>query len=89
MSDIYCEQIIPGNLKVNIIEETDNVLAFDHTNPYWEKHVVIIPKKHITSLTLSSEEDESMINEVMSVARKICKNIEDESGGCRVWHYCV
>lgn len=84
MSDIYCEQIIPGNLKVNIIEETENVLAFEHTNPYWEKHIVIIPKKHISSLTYSSKEDETIINEVVSVAKIVCKKIEDECGGCRL-----
>lgn len=84
MSDIYCEQLIPGNIKANIIEETENVLAFDHTNPYWEKHVVIIPKKHITSLTSFEEEDEAIISELVSVAKKICKRIEDECGGCRL-----
>ena len=50
MKDIYCEQIIPGKLPVDIIFETDKVMAFHHTKPYWERHVVIIPKAHIESL---------------------------------------
>ena len=50
MSDFYCEQVIPGKVKVDIIFETNEVMAFHHTDPFWEKHVVIIPKTHIDSL---------------------------------------
>jgi len=51
MKDIYCDQILSGKLKVDIILETDKVMAFHHTQPYWEQHVVIIPKAHIDSLS--------------------------------------
>jgi histidine triad (HIT) family protein len=51
MADFYCDQVIPGKIEVDIIFETSEVLAFYHTDPYWEKHVVIIPKTHIDSLS--------------------------------------
>lgn len=45
-SNIYLDEIIPGKLKVDIIFETDNVMAFHHTKPYWEHHVIPDPRKH-------------------------------------------
>ena len=51
MEDMYCKEIIPGKLKVDIVFETNNVMAFHHTKPYWEHHIVIIPKIHINSLS--------------------------------------
>ena len=57
MNDFYCEQVIPGKIKVDIIFETDQVMAFHHTNPYWERHVVIIPKMHIDGLSVYPNSD--------------------------------
>ena len=51
MKDFYCDQIIPKKIKVNILFETKNVMAFYHTKPYWERHIVIIPKTHIDGLS--------------------------------------
>jgi len=51
MEDMYWKEIIPGKLKVDIVFETNNVMAFHHTKPYWEHHIVIIPKIHINSLS--------------------------------------
>lgn len=47
--DIYCNQILNDKIKVKKVEETENVLAFFHTKPYWLVHVVVIPQKHISS----------------------------------------
>lgn len=83
MDDIYCQQIIPGKLKVDIIFETDHVMAFHHTNPYWEHHVVIIPKAHIESL--SSYPNTAELNQdVFAAIRVVTSMFEANYGGCRV-----
>lgn len=84
MKDIYCEKILTGELKVKVLEETEHALAFEHSAPYWEKHVVVIPKKHIESFTDNSEEDSSIIMDVIEVAKRVAKSIEQELGGCRM-----
>ena len=83
MQDIYCEQIIPGKLKVEIVFETDLVMAFHHTKPYWEHHVVIIPKMHIESL--ANYPNNPQLNEDFFTAiRVVTKLFEDNFGGCRI-----
>lgn len=42
--DFYCEEVLSGKTKVEKILETDNVLAYYHTRPFWETHIVVIPK---------------------------------------------
>ena len=83
MEDIYCDKIIPGKLKVNIIYETDQVMAFHHTRPYWEHHVVIIPKEHISSL--SDYPDNAIMNkDFFDAIRIVTKMFEEKYGGCRI-----
>ncbi|GAB5554412.1 MAG: HIT domain-containing protein [Saprospiraceae bacterium] len=83
MEDIYCQQIIPGTLRVDIVFETDLVMAFHHTRPYWEQHVVIIPKAHIDSLT-TYPNDVSLNHDFFEAIRVVTKIFEDQYGGCRI-----
>lgn len=83
MEDIYCEQIIPGKLKVDIVFETSKVMAFHHTKPYWEHHVVIIPKIHIDSLSNYSNDTE-LNKDFFEAIRIVTKMFEDNYGGCRI-----
>lgn len=48
--DFYCDEVLSGKTKVNKVLETENVLAYHHTRPFWPVHIVAIPKKHISSL---------------------------------------
>jgi histidine triad (HIT) family protein len=83
MKDIYCEQIIPGKLPVEIIFETGLVMAFHHTKPYWEHHVVIIPKAHIESLSTYTN-DPDLNKDLFEAIRLVTKMFEDNYGGCRI-----
>ena len=48
--DWYCENVIRGDLPVDIVYESNTVLAFHHIKLFREHHIVIIPKKHIDSV---------------------------------------
>src|SRR6185436_17827680 len=50
MEDFYCEEVLSGKTSVEKVFETDNVLAYHHTRPFWETHIVVIPKVHVDSL---------------------------------------
>lgn len=83
MSDIYCDQIIPGKLEVEIVFETDLVMAFHHTAPYFEEHIVIIPKMHIESLTHYS--GSSALNaDFFEAIRFVTQMLEKKHGACRI-----
>jgi histidine triad (HIT) family protein len=44
-NDFYCDEVLSGKTPVKKVMETDNVLAYYHTNPAYEVHIVAFPKK--------------------------------------------
>lgn len=50
--DFYCDVAIPKLVDLDIEYESDNVLAYQHTKPFWPVHVVIVPKMHIAHYLL-------------------------------------
>jgi histidine triad (HIT) family protein len=69
--DFYCDFVFSGKIKVEKVKETDRVLAFYHTSPSYEIHIVIVPKSHIAKLT--DLEDLSLIEEIFTIAQEIIK----------------
>ncbi|WP_338130454.1 HIT domain-containing protein [Cohnella ginsengisoli] len=45
VQDFYCEEVLSGKTDVEKVLETENSLAFYHSRPYYEVHIVVIPKK--------------------------------------------
>ena len=73
--DFYCEEALSWKTKIDILYESENILAFYHTKPFWEKHIVIIPKKRIKDLINVSDKDMYIISEIMKVARDLAKKL--------------
>jgi histidine triad (HIT) family protein len=82
--DFYCEQVLSGKIKVEKVLETENVLAYQHTRPFWETHIVVIPKKHISSLLTLEKSDETLFLEVFSVIRQVADAVVKEKGAARI-----
>ncbi len=82
--DFYCDEILSGKVPVRRVVETEHVLAFHHTQPYWPVHIVIIPKRHIASLAAVEPADWLIVHEMLTVAADICRRITEENGGCRL-----
>ncbi len=68
-------------LPVRRIKETGKVIAFWHPKPFWEKHILIIPKKQIRNLTSLKYEDGEYLYEVFKVAGEIVKELGWEKEG--------
>jgi len=83
MDDFYCKEVISGKLDVDIIFETNLVMAFHHTQPYWERHVVVIPKAHIESLTTYPNTSE-LNSDIFEAIKFVTSIFEERYGGCRV-----
>lgn len=83
MSDFYCDQIINGNLLIDVVWETENVLAH-HTKPYFEAHIVVIPKQHIDSLSSLQSCNPKLAIDFLQAIQIVSSHLEQEWGGCRV-----
>jgi histidine triad (HIT) family protein len=79
--DIYCDLIIPRKIPVEVIKETDDVLAFYHTKPFWPVHIIVTPKQHVPSL-LELEND--LGKELLAAVKEIAAKVKEEQGACRV-----
>lgn len=82
--DFYCEFVLSGKIEVVKIVETDNVLAYYHTKPFWEEHIVVIPKKHISSLLTIVKKEESLLLELLEVVRQVASGVVKEKGAARI-----
>jgi histidine triad (HIT) family protein len=83
-TDFYCEQVLSGRTKVEIVLETENVLAFYHTRPFWETHIVVIPKRHISSLLTLETSDAELFRELFEAVKKVAEQVVEINGAARV-----
>ncbi|NRA39715.1 MAG: HIT domain-containing protein [Planctomycetes bacterium] len=83
-NDFYCDEALSGNTKIEIVIETDDVLAFHHTKPFWPVHIVVVPKAHIPSLTDLGGHSIEIVHKVLNVVREIASKVELEHGACQV-----
>lgn len=83
--DFYCDEVLSGNIKVNIVMETDKVLAYHHTRPYYKHHIVVIPKIHIQSF-ISQEEanNDELLLEIMRVIKKVAADMVVQTGSSKI-----
>ena len=81
MEDFYCDEVFSGKTPVEKVLETDNVLAFRHTRPFWETHIVVVPKQHVDSLLTVENE---LLIELMNVAKQVATKVLADKGAVRV-----
>lgn len=84
---IFCK-IIKGEVPSTKVYEDDEILAFRDISPVTPVHVLVIPKKHITSLVDLKPEDEAVIGRIYTVINKIAKQEGILEKGYRVIVNC-
>src|SRR6476619_2282007 len=82
--DFYCCEVLSGRTAVKKVFETENVLAYHHTRPFWQTHIVVIPKRHISSLLAVEDSDSGLFLELFEVIKAVAKKVTEENGAARV-----
>lgn len=72
---IFCK-IAQGELKASIIYADDDVVAFHDIKPQAPTHVLVIPRRHISSLNDCRPEDAAILGRLMM----ICKDVAEQAG---------
>ncbi len=80
--DFYCEEVLSGKTPIDKVHESANVLAYHHTRPFWETHIVVIPKTHVGSLL--TIEDDALLLELIDAVKKVAAQVLEEKGAARV-----
>ena len=73
MNDCLFCKIIKNEIPSTVVYEDEEILAFRDIHPVTPVHVLVIPKKHITSLAELEEDDEAVIGRIYTVINEIAK----------------
>ena len=84
---IFCK-IIKGEIPSEKVYEDDEVLAFKDINPAAPIHILVIPKKHISSLLDLEETDYDLVGKIQKVINKLAKDLNITQEGFRVIVNC-
>lgn len=76
--DFYCDEVLSGNTEVNKVYETELVLAYYHTKPFYPVHIVVIPKRHIGSLLDLEKADDAILLQMMDVVKVVAAKVKEE-----------
>ena len=88
MEDCLFCKIIKGEMPSSKVYEDDEILAFNDINPAAPIHILVIPKKHITSLAHMAKEDEVIVGKIYGVINKIAEEQGFKENGYRVIVNC-
>lgn len=83
-NDFYCDEVLSGETEVKKVLETENVLTYYHTRPFYSVHIVAIPKRHISSLITLEERDNELLLELFGVIKEVARLVTEEHGACKV-----
>ena len=83
-NDFYCDVVLKDSSSLRKEYESEHVLAYHHTRPHWQVHIVVVPKKHISSFVTLSEEDASILLELIDVLKILGARVTHEFGGARI-----
>lgn len=80
---LFCK-IIKGEIPSDKVFEDDEVFAFRDIQPAAPTHILVIPKKHIPSVSQMSEDDTLLIGKLIYTATGIAEQEDIEKSGYRL-----
>jgi histidine triad (HIT) family protein len=63
--------MVSGEIQPDKVLETDDVLAFRDLNPQAPTHILVIPKRHISTINDFHEDDAELIGKLLLAAKEI------------------
>ena len=79
---LFCK-IVSGQAPATIVYQDDLVTAFRDLHPVAPTHVLIVPNKHIHSVSQADGEDELILGRLFTVARKVAEMDQITARGYR------
>ena len=83
MDCLFCK-IVSKQIDSNIIFEDDNIMAMHDINPQAPVHLLIIPKKHISTINEVQIEDTALVGQMVFVAKQLATELNIDTLGYRL-----
>ena len=55
----------------------ERVLAYQQTRPFWQVHLVSVPRGYIPSFTAAGPEDEKDLRALLAVMQRLARELEE------------
>ena len=79
---IFCK-IAAHEIPAKILYEDDLCMVFEDVSPQAPVHLLVIPRKHITSLNDADDEDRNLLGHLLRVVARVAKEKEIDGSGYR------
>lgn len=84
MTDCLFCGMINGEIPSELIYDDKEIIAFKDINPQSPNHILIVPRRHINSLSEMEEVDKDLAGRLLFTARKIAQDQGISDKGYRV-----
>ena len=74
MADCLFCQIVAGKIPAKKVYEDEDVVAFDDIQPQAPVHVLVVPKKHVSTLNDLAPEDDALAGKLLRVAARVARD---------------
>jgi histidine triad (HIT) family protein len=76
---IFCK-IAAGEIPAKKVYEDDDLIAFHDIHPWAPVHILIVPKRHITSMTDITEADAPLLGKMMAISPRLMRELGVTNG---------
>ncbi len=87
MDCLFCK-IAKGEISAELVFQDDLVVAFHDIAPQAPHHILIIPRKHISTINDSSEEDTLLLGHMAQIGKRIAADLKIAQDGYRLTMNC-
>ena len=87
MPCLFCE-IVAGRIPAKRVHEDETLLAFHDINPQGPTHLLLIPKRHITSLADLTPDDDPVVGQLVRKATDLAEVLGIQESGFRLVFNC-
>jgi histidine triad (HIT) family protein len=84
---LFC-RLVRRELPVDVVAETEELLAFNDINPQAPRHVLVIPKAHIASVNEFRPDEAPLVGRMVLLAREIAEDHDFAEAGYRLVMNC-
>ncbi len=87
MACLFCD-VAAGRQPSRTVHSDERLLAFHDIRPQAPTHVLVIPRKHITSLLDLGADDDALVGAMVRTARDLAQKLELGERGFRLVFNC-
>ena len=88
MADCLFCKIAAGDIPATLVHQDEHLIAFKDINPQAPMHVLVVPRRHVSSLNELAETDDQLLGEMIRRAAAIARAHGHTDRGYRTVFNC-